>query len=92
MICRLLYDHRVLTTSQVADIGFGSLRKAQERLSVLYALECGRPIPTPLLVGQQPLPFRPRARTARPSSRPSRASSRRRAAAGAVTARTALAT
>jgi hypothetical protein len=38
-ICRLLYDHRVLTTAQVADVGFDSLRKAQERLSILYALE-----------------------------------------------------
>ena len=37
-ICRLLYDHRVLTTAQVADVGFGSLRKAQERLSLLHAL------------------------------------------------------
>jgi hypothetical protein len=38
-ICRLLYDHRVLTTAQVADVGFDSLRKAQARLSILYALE-----------------------------------------------------
>jgi hypothetical protein len=38
-ICWLLYDHRVLTTAQVADVGFDSLRKAQERLSILYALE-----------------------------------------------------
>jgi hypothetical protein len=37
-ICRLLIDHRVLTTSQIADVGFGSLRKAQERLSVLHGL------------------------------------------------------
>jgi hypothetical protein len=39
MICRLLYDHQVLTTSQVADIGFGSLRRAQQRLAALYAAE-----------------------------------------------------
>jgi len=39
MICRVLYDHRVLTTSQVADIGFDSVRKAQERLRVLFHLE-----------------------------------------------------
>ncbi len=38
-ICRLLYDHRVLTTAQVADIGFDSLRKAQARLALLHALE-----------------------------------------------------
>ena len=37
-ICRLLFDHRVLTTPQVADVAFRSLRKAQERLSVLSAL------------------------------------------------------
>jgi hypothetical protein len=38
MICRLLYDHRVLTTSQIADVGFDSLRIAQQRLSLLYDL------------------------------------------------------
>ncbi|MCU4185904.1 replication-relaxation family protein [Acidiferrimicrobium sp. IK] len=37
-ICRLLLDHRVLTTAQVADIGFDSTRKAQARLSVLHAV------------------------------------------------------
>ncbi|MBF6556312.1 MAG: replication-relaxation family protein [Acidimicrobiales bacterium] len=37
LICRLLFDHRVLTTSQVADVAFHSLRKTQERLSVLLA-------------------------------------------------------
>jgi hypothetical protein len=36
MVCHLLYDHRVLTTSQIADIGFDSLRRAQQRLSLLY--------------------------------------------------------
>ena len=39
VICRLLLDHRVLTTAQVADVGFGSLRKAQQRLALLYTLE-----------------------------------------------------
>ena len=39
LICRLLFEHRVLTTRQVADIGFGHLRKAQERLAVLYRFE-----------------------------------------------------
>jgi hypothetical protein len=38
-ICHLLYEHRVLTTGQVRQVAFGSLRKAQERLSVLYRLE-----------------------------------------------------
>lgn len=38
-ICRLLYEHRVLTTGQVADVGFDSIRKAQARLSVLHHLE-----------------------------------------------------
>ena len=38
MICRLLFDHRVLTTPQVAGVAFRSLRKAQERLSILCAL------------------------------------------------------
>jgi len=36
-ICRLLFDHRVLTTAQITDIGFDSARKAQARLSILYA-------------------------------------------------------
>jgi hypothetical protein len=39
LICRLLYEHRVLTTDQVADIGFGTVRKAQQRLATLYGLE-----------------------------------------------------
>jgi Replication-relaxation len=38
-ICRILYAHRVLTTSQIADLGFPTIRKAQERLSVLFHLE-----------------------------------------------------
>ncbi len=38
-ICRLLAEHRVLTTAQIADVDFDSLRKAQERLAVLYGLE-----------------------------------------------------
>jgi hypothetical protein len=28
-ICWLLYEHRVLTSAQVVDVGFGTLRKAQ---------------------------------------------------------------
>ena len=36
-ICRLLFDHRVLTTGQITDVGFDSARKAQARLSVLHA-------------------------------------------------------
>lgn len=39
IICRLLHEHRVLTTRQVADVGFGSLRKTQQRLALLHALE-----------------------------------------------------
>jgi hypothetical protein len=39
LLCRLLYEHRVLTTAQVADVGFGSLRKAQQRLALLHTLE-----------------------------------------------------
>lgn len=36
-ICRLLYEHRVLTTAQITDIGFDSVRKAQARLAALHA-------------------------------------------------------
>ena len=39
VICRLLHEHRVLTTSQLTAVAFSSLRKAQERLSLLYGLE-----------------------------------------------------
>ena len=39
VLCRLLYEHRVLTTAQVANIGFGSVRKAQQRLALLHTLE-----------------------------------------------------
>jgi hypothetical protein len=35
-LCRLLYEHRVLTTSQVADIGFTGDRRARMRLRELY--------------------------------------------------------
>jgi hypothetical protein len=35
MLCRLLYEHRVLTTSQVADIGFTGDRRVRKRLREL---------------------------------------------------------
>ena len=38
-LCRLLEDHRVLTTAQVADVGFTGERRARTRLSELYTLE-----------------------------------------------------
>jgi hypothetical protein len=38
-LCRLLEDHRVLTTAQVADIGFTGERRARMRLGELYALD-----------------------------------------------------
>jgi hypothetical protein len=38
-LCRLLEDHRVLTTTQVADVGFSGERRARTRLSELYALD-----------------------------------------------------
>jgi hypothetical protein len=38
MLCRLLDDHRVLTSAQVADVGFTGIRRAQTRLSELCAM------------------------------------------------------
>lgn len=38
-LCRLLDDHRVLTSSQVADICFSGERRARMRLGELYALD-----------------------------------------------------
>jgi hypothetical protein len=38
-LCRLLEDHRVLTTAQVADVGFTGERRARMRLGELYALD-----------------------------------------------------
>ncbi|MGD0286034.1 MAG: replication-relaxation family protein [Acidimicrobiales bacterium] len=38
-ICRLLYEHRVLTTFQIEEVAFTSLRKTQERLSFLQGFE-----------------------------------------------------
>ena len=38
-LCRLLEDHRMLTTAQVADVGFTGERRARTRLSELYALD-----------------------------------------------------
>ena len=37
-ILRTLADHQVLTTDQIADLAFGSLRAAQQRLATLAAL------------------------------------------------------
>ena len=39
LLCRLLDDHRVLTSSQVADICFTGERRARMRLAELYALD-----------------------------------------------------
>ena len=39
LLCRLLDDHRVLTTAQVAEVGFTGERRARMRLSELYALD-----------------------------------------------------
>jgi hypothetical protein len=38
MLCRLLDDHRVLTSAQVADVGFTGIRRAQTRLAELCAM------------------------------------------------------
>ncbi len=38
-LCRLLDCHRVLTTAQVADVGFTGERRARMRLGELYALD-----------------------------------------------------
>jgi hypothetical protein len=38
-LCRLLDDHRVLTTAQVADVGFTGERRARMRLGELHALD-----------------------------------------------------
>ncbi len=38
-LCRLLDEHRVLTTAQVADVGFTGERRARMRLAELYALD-----------------------------------------------------
>ena len=39
LLCRLLDDHRVLTTPQVANVGFAGERRARMRLADLYALD-----------------------------------------------------
>jgi hypothetical protein len=38
-LCRLLDDHRVLTTSQVAEVAFTGERRARMRLAELYSLD-----------------------------------------------------
>jgi Replication-relaxation len=38
-LCRLLDEHRVLTTSQIAQVGFTGERRARMRLSELYSLD-----------------------------------------------------
>ena len=39
LICRLLDEHRVLTTAQVADVGFTGERRARMRLAELHGFE-----------------------------------------------------
>jgi hypothetical protein len=39
LLCRLLDDHRVLTSAQVADVGFTGERRARTRLAELYAMD-----------------------------------------------------
>jgi len=60
LLCRLLDDHRVLTTAQVAEVGFSGERRARMRLSELYALDIldlfrpkawGRPSPFHWVLG-----------------------------------------
>lgn len=38
VLIRLLYDHRVLTSLQVCDVAFSSIRRAEARLQALYEL------------------------------------------------------
>jgi hypothetical protein len=57
LICRLLFDHRVLTSAQVTDVGFGTLRKAQQRLSLLYDLSLVERFRPQASVGSAPLHF-----------------------------------
>lgn len=38
VVIRLLYEHRVLTTPQVCDVAFSSVRRAEVRLHALYEL------------------------------------------------------
>ncbi|HEX4754878.1 MAG TPA: replication-relaxation family protein [Candidatus Dormibacteraeota bacterium] len=38
VVIRLLYDHRVLTSLQVCDVAFSSVRRAEARLHALYEL------------------------------------------------------
>lgn len=39
LVCRVLQEHRVLTTVQVADVGFDGIRRARQRLTDLAVLE-----------------------------------------------------
>ena len=60
LLCRLLDDHRVLTSSQVADVCFTGERRARMRLAELYALDVldrfrprlgGNPVPFHWVLG-----------------------------------------
>lgn len=37
VLCRLLHSHRVLTTAQIADVGFAGRRRAEKRLAELHS-------------------------------------------------------
>ena len=60
LICRLLDEHRVLTSAQVADVCFTGERRARMRLAELYALDVldrfrprrgGSPVPFHFVLG-----------------------------------------
>jgi hypothetical protein len=60
VLCRLLDEHRVLTTPQMADVGFTGERRARMRLGELYAIDVlerfrpqawGRPAPFHWVLG-----------------------------------------
>ena len=46
-LLRMLHEHRVLTTTQITQLAFGTTRAATARLLTLYQLPRRRPVPAP---------------------------------------------
>ena len=73
-LLRMLHEHRVLTTTQITQLAFGTTRAATARLLTLYQLPRHRPVPAPGPRRVRAAALRPRRGRRRTSSPPRTAS------------------
>lgn len=69
-ILRMVYEHRVLTTDQLADLAFPTAKIARRRLAILHTYQ--------VLAGSGPCELAAPPRTTGPSPRPEQQSSPRK--------------